>query len=116
MNRRDFTAGVVTGIALTSGGIILVNKVGSEATNPTELLRQIAERTLGMSGFQLSGVEYESTLAELEAMLVESVSSQPDAFSSVSALQAALLVPPTRAPPATLSLFAGTELNQQGRH
>ena len=27
-----------------------------------------------------------------------------------------LLVPPTRAPPATLSLFAGTELNQQGRH
>ena len=27
-----------------------------------------------------------------------------------------LLVPPTRGPPATLSLFAGTELNQQGRH
>ena len=27
-----------------------------------------------------------------------------------------LLVPPTRATPATLSLFAGTELNQQGRH
>ena len=27
-----------------------------------------------------------------------------------------LLVPPTRAPPATLSLFAGTELNHQGRH
>ena len=27
-----------------------------------------------------------------------------------------LLLPPTRAPPATLSLFAGTELNQQGRH
>ena len=27
-----------------------------------------------------------------------------------------LLVPQTRAPPATLSLFAGTELNQQGRH
>jgi len=27
-----------------------------------------------------------------------------------------LLVPPTRAPPATLSLFAGTEFNQQGRH
>jgi hypothetical protein len=27
-----------------------------------------------------------------------------------------LLVPPTSAPPATLSLFAGTELNQQGRH
>lgn len=90
MNRRDFTAGVVTGIALTSGGIILVNKVGSEATNPAELLRQIAERTLGMSGFQLSGAEYESTLEELEAMLVESVSSEPDAFSSVSTLQAAL--------------------------
>ncbi|WP_415357675.1 hypothetical protein [Halioglobus sp. Uisw_031] len=27
-----------------------------------------------------------------------------------------LLVPPTRAPPATLSLFAGTEFHQQGRH
>ena len=27
-----------------------------------------------------------------------------------------LLVPPTRAPPATLSLFAGTEFRQQGRH
>ena len=27
-----------------------------------------------------------------------------------------LLIPPTRAPPATLSLFAGTEFNQQGRH
>jgi hypothetical protein len=27
-----------------------------------------------------------------------------------------LLVPPTRAPPATLSLFAGMEFNQQGRH
>ena len=27
-----------------------------------------------------------------------------------------LLVPPTRAPPATLSLFAGTEFHQQRRH
>jgi hypothetical protein len=27
-----------------------------------------------------------------------------------------LLVPPTRAPPATLSLFAGTEFHQQGHH
>ena len=27
-----------------------------------------------------------------------------------------LLVPPTRVPPATLSLFAGTEFHQQGRH
>ena len=27
-----------------------------------------------------------------------------------------LLVPPTRARPATLSLFAGTEFNQQGGH
>ena len=27
-----------------------------------------------------------------------------------------LLVPPTRAPPAMLSLFAGTEFHQQGRH
>ena len=27
-----------------------------------------------------------------------------------------LLVTPTRAPPATLSLFAGTEFHQQGRH
>ena len=27
-----------------------------------------------------------------------------------------LLVSPTRAPPATLSLFAGTEFHQQGRH
>ena len=27
-----------------------------------------------------------------------------------------LLVPPTRAPSATLSLFAGTAFNQQGRH
>jgi hypothetical protein len=27
-----------------------------------------------------------------------------------------LLVPPTTAPPAMLSLFAGTEFHQQGRH
>ena len=90
MKRRDFTAGVITGIALTGGVFILVNKYGSEATRPTEILRQIAERTLGLSGFQLSGDERESTLGELEAMLVESVSSEPDAFLSASTLQAAL--------------------------
>ena len=90
MKRRDFTAGVITGIALTGGVFILVNKYGSEATRPTEILRQIAERTLGLSGFQLSGDERESTLGELEAMLVESVSSEPDAFSNASTLQAAL--------------------------
>lgn len=90
MNRRDFTAGVFTGAALSGTGMILFNRDWSTATDPAAMLRQLAGDTRGLFEFRQNDIDNGSTLAYLEQTLLDAARTHPDAFASTAKLKTTL--------------------------